>query len=587
MSVEITVARARTHVTRAWTARIAVAVVLIIFPFIAPSNLVSVGFVALQYALLALGLNIIVGWVGLLDLGAAGFVGIGAYTTAILMTRFGVTPVAVLPLVLACGVAAGIVLGIPTLRHRADYFALLTLGFAELVALILRNWTAVTGGSFGYSGIPATRIPFLSQPIRALPPIGFYYLALAVVLPSYLFVIWLRSTALARRFHVVKHSEDVGQVYGVNILGVKLSAFAISAGLLSLGGFFWATYQRSIIWTEFNILLSCLLLSVVIVGGVGNPDGIVLGAAIIGSSLELLRRLLTNLGLPQNIRFFIFASVLIAVVHFRQSGILPNRPTWVPRLRRMRHGRPANSSSATQENSETGNTLEVSGLVKSFGGIRALDDIRLSIPAGSSVALIGPNGSGKTTLLNVISGLIRADRGVIRVTGSRLNSLRPFSLAHNGVARSFQEVSVFDDLSAEDNVYVTAGAVSADQIDAALARFGIHGSKTPVAALPYGEKKALDLARLLVDPDRVRLLLLDEPTAGLNPREAMKIVESLVALRDKQRFALLVVTHDIQFLEALNVDRIVVMHQGRIFKEGPYAQIRRDPDVRKLFWGDE
>jgi branched-chain amino acid transport system permease protein len=124
----------------------------IVFPFVAPPNTVSLGYVALQYAILALGLNIVLGWTGLLDLGAAGFVAIGAYGTAIAMTRFGWPPLAVLPATFALGFVAGVLLGIPTLRHRLDYFAILTLGFAELVALSIRNWPSVTKGSFGYSG---------------------------------------------------------------------------------------------------------------------------------------------------------------------------------------------------------------------------------------------------------------------------------------------------------------------------------------------------------------------------------------------------------------------------------------------------
>ena len=586
MSVEATVPPARVTAVRGWALPVAISLALILFPLIAPASLVSVGFVALQYALFALGLNIIVGWVGLLDLGAAGFVAVGAYTTAILMTRFGMAPVVILPLVAACGFAAGIGLGIPTLRHRADYFALLTLGFAELVALGLRNWTVVTGGSFGYSGIPATRLPFLSEPIHALPPTGFYYFALAVAFPCYLFVLWLRSTLLGRRFHVVKDSEEVGQVYGVNILAVKLAAFGISAALLSLGGFFWAAYQRSIIWTEFNVLLSCLLLSVVIIGGVGNPNGVVIGAAVIGSSLEILRRLLTAVGLPQNIRYLIFASALILVVHLRPSGMLPDRPSWVPRLRRT-PGRRLIAADAEIGEKLTDDILEVRRVVKSFGGVRALQDVSLTIRSHESVALIGPNGSGKTTLLNVISGLVPLSDGSIRVGGRDLRARRPFALAHYGVARSFQEVSVSEDLSVEDNVYVTAGRVSPEQIDLALIRFGLRDFQATTSSLPYGQKKALDLARLFVNPRRMRLVLLDEPTAGLNQAEAMKIVESLAALRADCRFAMVVVSHDIMFLEALNLDRVVVMHQGRIFKEGSYSDIHDDEDVQKLFWGDD
>jgi branched-chain amino acid transport system permease protein len=571
---------------RTWAIRLLIALALVVFPLVVPGDLVSLGFIALQYALFALGLNIIVGWAGLLDLGAAGFVAVGAYSTAILMTRFGLNPLTVLPISFAAGFTAGVLLGIPTLRHRLDYFAILTLGFAELVALGIRNWTPVTGGSFGYSGIPATTLPLLAEPIRTVPPTGFYYLALGVAVPVYFFVNWLRSTSLGRHFHVVKHSEKVGQVYGINILAVKLAAFGISAAILAVGGFFWAIYQRSIIWTEFNVLLSCLLLSLLVVGGLGNPKGVVLGAAIVGSSLELIRRFLTTAGLPQNIRFLIFASALVAFILLRPSGILPDHPSWVPRLRRSPDP-PDDSRPMDRSESAPRMMLEVRDVVKSFGGLKALDGFSFTVESGACVALIGPNGSGKTTLLNTISGLIRPDAGTIRVGGGRIDKLPPFRIARSGVARSFQDLSVCEELTAEDNVYLTANRVSSKQIDATLRWFGIGDGQASCAALPYGAKKSLDLARVFVDPTKLQLVLLDEPTAGLTQREGMDVVLSLAALRERQRFAMLVVSHDAMFLEALNVDRVVVIHRGRLFKEGPFSVIRQDEDVRKLFWGDD
>jgi ABC-type branched-subunit amino acid transport system permease subunit/ABC-type branched-subunit amino acid transport system ATPase component len=571
---------------RFWAFRLLIPLVLLLFPLIVPGSFVSVGFIALQYALFALGLNIIVGWTGLLDLGAAGFVAVGAYSTAILMTRFGLTPLPVLPIILAVGLAAGVLLGIPTLRHRLDYFAILTLGFAEMVALGIRNWTPVTGGSFGYSGIPAATVPFLTAPLRAVPPTGFYYLALGVLLPIFGFVVWLRSTGLGRYFQVIKHSEKVGQVYGINILAVKIAAFGTSAAIMATGGYLWAIYQRSIIWTEFNVLLSCLLLSLLVVGGLGNPKGVVLGAVLVGSSLELIRRLLTTLGLPQNIRFLIFASALVAFVHLRPSGILADRPSWVPRLRRN-HARDTGATSYVQGESPGGNILEVSDVVKSFAGLRALDGLSLTVEAGSCVALIGPNGSGKTTLLNTISGLLRPDDGAIWVCGKRIDRLPAFQVARAGVGRSFQDLSVCEELSAEDNVCLTARRFSPEQVDESLRRFGITDGEILCSSLPYGKKKSLDLARVFLDPARLELVMLDEPTAGLTQQEAMEIVLSLAALRFRHKFAIVVVSHDAMFLEALNVDRVVVMHQGRLFKEGPFSILRHDGEVRRLFWGDD
>jgi ABC-type branched-subunit amino acid transport system permease subunit/ABC-type branched-subunit amino acid transport system ATPase component len=577
---------------RAWLRhpKMAGAVMLVMlgaFPLIVPQEIVSLGFVALQYALFALGLNIVLGWTGLLDLGAAGFVAVGAYATAIVMTQFGWSPLLALPITVLVGFVAGVVLGIPTLRHRLDYFAILTLGFAELVALAIRNWPSVTRGSYGYSGIPATTLPFIHDPLRASPPTGFYYLAAAVLIPSYLFVVWLRSTVLGRRFHVVKHSEIVGQTYGINTLTVKLVAFGLSAAFLSLGGFFWTVYQRSIVWTEFGILLSCMLVSMIVVGGLGNPKGVILGAALVGSSLEIIRRILTSAGWPQNIRFLIFSTALVAFVHLRSRGIIPDRPSWLGRLDSSQ------SDTTTEQSDYEGNgsgeqvLLEIEGVAKSFGGVAALDGFSLRLAAGECVALIGPNGSGKTTLLNLISGLIRPDRGTIRLSRQRTDGLPAYRIARYGVGRSFQELSVFDDLSIQDNVYVTARRASREDINQALTQFGLTDGTALCESLSYGSKKALDLARLFVEPQTLHLALLDEPTAGLTQREANEVVRTLFGLRKQTGVAMIVVSHDVMFLEALNVDRVVVLHRGRLFKEGPFSFIRTDADVRKLFWGDE
>lgn len=560
--------------------------VLVAFPLIAPGDAISLGFVALQYALFALGLNIVVGWTGLLDLGAAGFVAIGAYTTAILTTRFGWSPLAVLPLATIAGWLAGVILGVPTLRHRTDYFAILTLGFAELVALSIRNWPSVTRGSYGYSGIPPFHLPFLDEPLRAVPPVGFYYLVLAVLVPAFLLVKCVRASSLGRCFHVVKHDEVIGQTRGINILVVKLIAFGMSAALLSTGGYFWAVYQRSIVWTEFGVLLSCLLLVPLIVGGIGNPTGVVVGGMVIGISLEMIRRFLTWFGIPQNGRFLFFACVVIVCVHRWPNGLLPDHPGWFRRVRsRAAKSTPASSRATVGQSCSTQPLLEVQDVEKSFGGVVALDGVSLCVNERECVALIGSNGSGKTTLLNLMSGLVRPDRGQVHLCRTRIDRMPAFRIARLGIGRSFQELSVFHDIDVGDNLYVPTTIASPNDVLRSLQWFGLSNPDGDTAALSYGEKKALDLARLFVRPEAIRVALLDEPTAGLSQREAHEVVRSLRHLRETYPIAMVVVSHDVMFLESLEVDRVAVLHQGRLFREGTFHEVRNDADVRCLFWG--
>jgi len=559
---------------------------LVLFPIIMPQRAIFLGFISVQYVLFALGLNIVVGWTGLLDLGAAGFVAIGAYATAILMTQFGLSVLLVIPITFLVGAAFGILLGIPTLRHRSDYFAILTLGFAELVALGIRNWPSVTKGSYGYSGIPATILPFLEEPLRAVPPIGFYYLALSLALPIYFFIRWLRTTSLGRYFHIVKHNEILGRCYGINIIAVKIAAFGISAALLSLGGLFWATYQRSIVWTEFGVLLSCMLLSLLVVGGMGNPNGVVIGAIIIGTSSELLRSILTSVGLPQNIRFFIFASALILFIQFRPRGVIPDSPSWVPKKISFNLAIFKPKPPEASLNDSNNILLKIENLSKTFGGLVALDNFSFKTKKNECIALIGPNGAGKTTLINIISGILKPDSGNILFCDKKTNNLTAHCIARLGVGRSFQEICVFDDISVCNNVYLPSYNAQEINIKEALAKFEIGKYNSKCSSLSYGEKKSLDLARLFAEPTRLKLVLLDEPTAGLTQKEANNLVNKLLKIKRENALTMIVISHDIMFLDALNVDRVVVLNRGKLFKEGSFSDIRLDNDVRKLFWGD-
>ena len=560
---------------------------LFIFPLISGSRGVSLGFIALQYALFALGLNIVVGWTGLLDLGAAGFVAVGAYTTAILLTQFKLSVLLVIPLTFIIGYIFGIILGIPTLRHRSDYFAILTLGFAELVALAVRNWPALTKGSYGYSGIPAISLPLLNTPFKTVPPTGFYYLALVILVPSYFLVRWLRLTRVGKNFHIIKHSEDVAKVYGINVLFTKLIAFGTSAAFISVGGFFWASYQRSIVWTEFGVLLSCMILSLLVVGGLGNIKGVIFGAALVGTSLEILRGVLTDFGLPQNIRFLVFSILLVIFIHLRSKGLLPDSPKWLGEEKTMSMDLFTWNVKYAGKTQEAGkNLIEIKEVTKKFDGVTALKELSLSINQKETLALIGPNGSGKTTLLNLMCGLVRPDEGSIWIDDNRIDKLPAFLIARLGVARSFQNLEIFEDLNIQDNVYIPNFDTSALDVKRILEQFDLPSGEKRCADLPYGNKKILDLARVFLNEKMLKIVLLDEPTAGLSQDEGKSVIKSIFELKKKMDVSLIVVSHDVMFLENLEADKVAVLNQGILMKEGTFTEIRNDPSVKKLFWGD-
>jgi branched-chain amino acid transport system permease protein len=574
----------------AWSKRILVILAIVVYPLFMPNDMVYLGFVAIHYAIIALGLNVVVGWTGLLDLGAAGFVAIGAYVTAIFMTTFGLPVPLVLLATLILGFFAGILLGIPTLRHRSDYFAILTLGFAELVALVIRNWTPVTRGAYGFSGIPGTVLPFASQQLKAVPPIGFYYFAAIILIPLFYGLLALRSSRIGRQFHIIKHSEVVAGSYGVNIFFVKALAFGISAAILSVGGFFWASYQRSIVWNEFGVLLSCMLLTLVVVGGIGNPKGVMIGGAVVGTSQELLRKYMTIFDVPQNTRFLIFSLALIIFIRFRPKGIFADKPKWITALDFSSNRDNYNEKDCYPERilltSELEDILTVKKVSKSFGGNRALASFSVQIKTGETVALIGPNGSGKTTLLNLISGLLKPDEGSIYLAGDEITHTSPHNIAQRGLRRSFQDLSVFDDISVIDNIYLVSDETEKSNIPRMLKSFSLSDENKSCSELSYGDKKKLDLARVFLQGHKLKLALLDEPTAGLSHKESLEIVHAIRELKRNTQMTIMIISHDMMFLDALQPDSIIVLKQGQIYRTGPFNEIRNDAEVHRLFWGN-
>lgn len=568
---------------RKYLKNIIVLVVLTLFPIVSPDPIIAIAFMAIVYALFATGLNIIVGWTGLLDLGAAGFVAVGAYSAAIMLTQFHLPPLIVNLLNLPIGFVFGVLLGLPTLRHREDYFAILTMGFAELVALTIRNWPAVTKGSYGYSNIPPTVLPFSTQPFSAVPPIGFYYLALLTIIPLYFLVLKLRNTKIGRHLHQIKENETIASLFGINVIKTKIIAFGTSAAIISLGGFFWASYQRSIVWTEFGILLSCLFIAFIVIGGVGNPLGVIIGAAVIGSLQEVLRKILTEFGLPSNIRFLIFSTILILFILKRPKGIIPDKPEWFKTIKFSGLNKVKNKSRHKVYNQEI--IIEIRNLVKRFGGLIAVDNLSFNIRGGESLAIIGPNGSGKTTLLNLLNGIVKRDRGEILYQGKQIQNLNTYKISRLGIGRTMQEISVIDNLSIIDNVLLVNENIDVKEVQDSFGDLGIINLNVNVERLSYGEKKKLDSLRLLSKHGLWDLILLDEPTAGLTQTESLQLVQYLKKLKKEIGLTLVIVSHDVLFLEGLELDRVIVLNRGRLFKEGPYSSIRNDKDVQKIFWG--
>jgi branched-chain amino acid transport system permease protein len=266
---------------------------------------------ALLYVVLALGLNIVVGYAGLLDLGFAAFFAVGAYTVGIATLHFGLNFWLALPLAVLFAIIAGILIGAPTLRLRSDYLAIVTLGFGEIVRITARNLRE-TGGASGLIGIDS---PWLFG-WHISTPLDFYYVFCVLAIIAVLVSVRLANSRLGRAWRYVRHDEDAAEAMGIDRVRVKLAAYVVGAIFASVGGAFFAVNLGAISPESFSFKQSVLILMAVILGGMGKIPGVILGAFIVILAPELLR----DFG---DLRLLIFAVGLLVIMLFRPSGIWP------------------------------------------------------------------------------------------------------------------------------------------------------------------------------------------------------------------------------------------------------------------------
>lgn len=590
-----------------WIGRLLVAVataLLLVFPLLTDDayyqNMVIL---SLVFAIGASGLNIITGFAGYVSLGQGAFIGLGGYTIGVLATRFdSVSPWLWVPVAGVVAAAVAVVLGLVSLRARGPSFVIITVAFLFLVQVIAVNWVSLTNGTAGLT-LP---LPSWDRDIMNWP---FYYALIGILALQLLMTWWIRRTKLGMGLIAIREDETKAATIGINLPVEKMLAFVASTVFVGMGGAVYGYYLTFIDPRGmFGILISVQVILSLLLGGRATLWGPVLGAFLI----EPLNEIANNNFGGGNARLFLFGGLLVLVVIFLPKGILPAVESLLERRRTAgkaglvgaRIGSGGSLASLTDRvrvvdrtEAEPRPLLEVRGLRKHFGGLKAVDGCSFVVPEGTITGLIGPNGSGKTTVFNLIDNTIAADAGEIIFDGEHIEKLPSWERAHRGLGRTFQITRLFGEMTVLENVVAAHRSFSFSQ----LGRIAVSGKEAKAAeellefvgmrafrdqkahALSYGQQKLVELAQvLMLDP---KLILLDEPAGGINPVLIERMGEMIRELNSYGK-TFLIVEHNMPFVLDL-CDPIHVLARGATMASGTPAQIQTDPAVIDAYLGDD
>jgi branched-chain amino acid transport system permease protein len=539
---------------------------------------------ATTFAIAVFGLSVVLGLCGQINLAQAAFFGLGAYAVGIGTSDYHLSYWLCLAGGCVIALLAGAVLGASTLRLGGHYLAMVTISFQQIVTLVMINTIWLTHGP---DGVPRIGRPDLFQSSQS-------YLAFCVGMLALIgYLVWhLSDTRLGRAMRAVRDNELAAGVVGIDVFRTKVSAFALSAVLGGLAGGLFAGGFAYVSPDQFSFAESVVFLTMSLLGGVASPIGSAIGTGLLILIPEWLRFLKSVPGLY----LAIYGLSVILIIRYMPDGIWGFFNIATQRWRAKAKVRAAGPALQLVPATVGGDiVLDVKGLSKYFGGLKAVDGVDIAVRRGGVHALIGPNGSGKTTTLNVLSGLYKATAGKVVLDGTDVTEMPPHQRAAAGLGRTFQNIRLFRSMTALENVVIGAerpgnrllghgeDALNARAMSA-LTFVGL-GSRANelISSFSYGHQRLIEIARALAA--NPTLLLLDEPAAGLNSSEKLELHELLKRIA-AQGLTILIIDHDMTLVSEA-AQHITVLNFGRRIADGESMAVLRHPDVVSAYLGSE